>query len=208
MGDSGDSTESTSARAAGETIAERRFRSRLVSQLQFADFMGVMMVVATAFSALATWRTATIANAIYLAAERAYFGVESIQLNAREPNDPRVEIDYRNFGNVTATHMKMLHRMTIDGAQVTSATKVTHPGILSPGVSHLLYLHVPAAAYAQVVAGKSELTVQIAVAYTNPRMQPLCYMNTFTYASAERYFVHSGGTLDCADQHGIWPEGQ
>ncbi|MGH7839744.1 MAG: hypothetical protein ACREQC_18260, partial [Candidatus Binataceae bacterium] len=70
---------------ARESIAERRFRRRLLSEVELADFMAIMMVLATALSAYATWRTSSIANAIYLASERAYFGIESATLDDSQP---------------------------------------------------------------------------------------------------------------------------
>jgi hypothetical protein len=79
--ESGGSTEPLVSKAARKAMAKRTFRSRVLAQLEFADFLAVMMVLSTTFSAFATWRTARIADSIYLAAERAYFGVERIILN-------------------------------------------------------------------------------------------------------------------------------
>lgn len=178
----------------------------MLTQIELADFLALMMVLATIFSAYATWRTARIADSIYLAAERAYFGIESMTFNDSRSNDPRIVIDYRNLGNVTAMRVKMLRRMTIDGAEVTAATKFTRPGILSPSVPHFAYFHLQPAIYARILAGQSSLVIQIAVEYTNPRLQLLCYTNTYTYDPGEQTFNGSGGSLDCADQRGIWPD--
>jgi hypothetical protein len=204
MAASGNS-ESTTSMNAHDAIAERRFRNRLLSRLQLADLMALLMVAATAFSAYATWRTASIANSIYLAAERAYFGIASTTLDESRPGDPRVTIDYRNLGNVSATDLKILRRVIIDGAEVKSSTKVTMPGILSPGPRHLFHLQIPPAAYAPIAAGKSSLEVQIAAAYTNPRRDPLCYTADLIYDVEEKDFDVKSGSLDCAAQRGLWP---
>jgi hypothetical protein len=119
--------------------------------------------------------------------------------------DPRIAIDYRNLGNVTAMHLKMMRRMHINGAEVTSATEFTEPGILSPGVPHVVYIRVPPSAYTQILDGRLSLAVQIAVTYTNPRLQPLCYMATYNYDASEQNFDTAGGTLDCGAQRGVWP---
>jgi hypothetical protein len=205
MGNSGDSTEHLATAVAREAVAERSFRIRMLAQLRFADFLAVMMVFSTAFSAYATWRTAKIADSIYMAAERAYFGIQSITFNNSRAGNPRVAIDYRNLGNVTAMHLRMLRRMSIDGAEIPSATKIIQPGVLSPGVPHLTYIHLPVGAYAPILAGRSSLRIQVVVAYTNPRQQPLCYMTTFTYDADEQNFDGSGGSLDCSAQQGLWP---
>jgi hypothetical protein len=205
MGNSGDSTEHLATAVAREAVAERSFRTRMLAQLQLADFLAVMMVLSTTFSAYATWRTAKIADSIYMAAERAYFGVESITFNNSRVGDPRVAIDYRNLGNVTAMHLRMLRRMSIDDAEIPSATRIIQPGVLSPGVSHLTYIHLPAGAYTPILAGRSSLKIQVAVTYTNPRQQPLCYMTTFTYDADEENFNGSSGSVDCSAQEGLWP---
>ncbi|MGH7840466.1 MAG: hypothetical protein ACREQT_02985, partial [Candidatus Binataceae bacterium] len=205
MGASGNS-ESTTRMDARESIAERRFRRRLLSEVELADFMAIMMVLATALSAYATWRTSSIANAIYLASERAYFGIESATLDDSQPGDPRVTVDYRNFGNVSGTNVKLLRRLFIDGAEVKSSTKISTPGILSPEAPHLLYIHIPPSAYAAIKAGKSSLEIQIAAKYTNLRLQPLCYMAHRVFDAREKDFDVNGGTLDCAALRGLWPD--
>jgi hypothetical protein len=189
-----------------QAIAERQFRRRLLSEVEVADFMAVMMVLATAFSAYATWRTSSIANAIYLASERAYFGIESITMDENQPGSPRITIDYRNFGNVMATDLKLLRRVIIDGAEIKSLTQITTPGILSPDAPHLLHISIPASAFQAIVAGKSSLQIQIAAKYTNPRLQTLCYLASRFFDFRESDFDVRGGTLDCAAQRGLWPE--
>ena len=42
------------------TPAEKSMMRRLTEVLQFADFMALLMVAATAFSAYAAWRTAQV----------------------------------------------------------------------------------------------------------------------------------------------------
>ncbi|HLW71202.1 MAG TPA: hypothetical protein VKS22_11345 [Candidatus Binataceae bacterium] len=197
--------EATTSREAQAAITQQRFTDQLLSRLNLADFMAVLMVAATAFSAFATWRTASIANAIYAAAERAYFGLESTTLDASRPGHPRVVIDYRNLGDVSATNLKIIWRLIIDGEEVKSTTKIITPGILSPGTQHLFRMPIPPAAYASIVAGKSSLEVQIAAAYNNLRGNPLCYMAKLVYDAEEKDFDITNGTLDCAAQRGLWP---
>src|SRR5437870_4351563 len=113
---------STANDVISELAAERGLVRRLTRALGFADFMAVLMVAVTGFTALATWRTASIAQAIYQASERAYFGVESIAIDNSRSQDPRVEIDFRNFGNVAAQDVKVTNRMLINGVAIQDQT--------------------------------------------------------------------------------------
>jgi hypothetical protein len=197
--------EPTTPASERDQLALRRFRDRLLAGVHIADLMALLMVAATAFSAYATWETAAIANAIYQASERAYFGIAKTSLDDSRPTDPRVSIDYRNLGNVSATDLKILRRLFINGVEVKSSTRVTRPGILSPGPPHLFYLQIPPAAYDPIATGKSALVVQVAATYTNPWREPLCYMVDLTYNLEEQDFDVKTGSLDCAAQNGLWP---
>src|SRR6266849_3870448 len=60
----------------GLTRGERSLIRRFSEALRFADFMALLMVAATAFSAFATWRTAQVTNLLFSIAERPYIGVQ------------------------------------------------------------------------------------------------------------------------------------
>ena len=58
------------ATAPGIPRRERLAFRRLSDVLRFTDFMTFMMVVATAFSAFATWRSARVTSLLFAVAER------------------------------------------------------------------------------------------------------------------------------------------
>ncbi len=180
-----------------ELAKERSLVRRLSRALGFADFMAVFMVAATAFSAYATWRTASIAQAIYLASERAYFGVEAVWIDISRPNDPRVEVDFRNFGNVAAQDVKIARRLKVDGVTVKGSENILNAGILSPTTPHRLHLHLPADSYTTVTTGKSTLIVEVAASFVSAQRQN-CYLERFAYVEHENEFLIDGGTTDCA----------
>ncbi len=54
--------EEEGVESGGLTRGERSLIRRFSEALRFADFMALLMVAATAFSAFATWRTAQVTN--------------------------------------------------------------------------------------------------------------------------------------------------
>ena len=180
---------------------ERRTIGRIAEFLGFADLMAVLMVLATAFSAVATWRTASIANALYLATERPYFGVAGVRLDASRPGDPRVEFIYRNDGDVAAENVVIECRMRIDEKLVPEETRRKNAGILSPKELHHFQLHIPREKMPAILAGHSSLSVEIAADYEEPNhRRQLCYVERFAYAVDESAFDVNGGTADCASR--------
>jgi len=179
-----------------ELAKERSLVRRLSRALGFADFMAVFMVAATGFSAFATWRTASIAQAIYLASERAYLGVEAVWIDATRSNDPRVEVDFRNFGNVAAQDVKIARRLKIDGVTIKGSENILNAGILSPTTPHRLHLHFPAESYSAITSGKATLELELAASFVSAQ-RPICYLERFIYVMHESDFLIDGGTTDC-----------
>jgi hypothetical protein len=174
---------------------------KIAEFLGFADLVAVLMVLATGFSAIATWRTATIADALYEAAERPYFGVAAVSLDSHHPGDPRVEVLYRNDGDVAAENVVIERRMRIDQKLVADQDRRKHAGILSPKEPHHFNLHIPPNAMDAILAGRSALSVEIAANYQGPNHHHwLCYLERFVYVADESAFEINGGSADCADQ--------
>jgi hypothetical protein len=189
-----------------ELAAERGLVRRLTRALGFADFMAVLMVAVTGFTAVATWRTASIAQAIYMASERAYFGVESVAIDNSRAQDPRVEIDFRNLGNVSAQEVKVTHRVLINGLAIKDQTKTINVGILSPNTPHHAHMHLPFNSYPAIVSGKTTLAVEIAASFA-AGTRKLCYLERFAYVAHENDFLVDGGTVDCAAEGQVESEG-
>ena len=191
------------ANAAGIPRDERTIVRRLSNVLRFNDFMTVMMVIATALSAFATWRTAHVTNLLFSVAERPYIGVEEVVLNDTDPNTVRVITDFRNFGNVSANGAVVRVRVVIDGKPLresTLAEETENVGIVSPTVPHRIMRYVPEAAFAQVKAGQSRLIVRILMNYRGPDARQFCYSKMLTYDPRSGDFVPNGGNDQCDGQ--------
>src|SRR5579863_10355291 len=85
------------------TPAEQSLMRRLTGVLRFADFMALLMVAATAFSAYATWRTAQVTSHIFSLEERPFLGIQGVTFEQGDSPNPRAVVEYRNFGKIPAS---------------------------------------------------------------------------------------------------------
>jgi hypothetical protein len=179
---------------------DRRLMGNIAEFLGFADLMAVMMVLVTALTAVATWRTASIATQIYRASERPYMGVADLQLTNDPPGDPKVLVEYKNFGSVAAEGVVMFRRMILDGRVIGDETRRKAAGILMPDSPHRLFMHLSEESYDAVVAGRSKLRVDIGAVYQGlSRASDLCYFERFVYEPGEKLFEVDGGSPRCQE---------
>jgi hypothetical protein len=197
--------------SSGETSADRRDRelirtersllARLAQAVKLADFMAILMVLATFFSAYATWRTALVTSTIFAVADRPFLGVQQVAFEATDPQHPTIVVNIRNFGNIPALDAVVGAHAVVDGKLVqTSADTLSemNAGILSPNVPHTFYLVIPLDQYQAVAAGKSKLQVHVQMLYKGPaHQQQLCYFERFAYDSRVNIFQASGGNDRC-----------
>src|SRR5579863_6539841 len=125
---------------------ERSLLSRLAQAVKLADFMAVLMVLATFFSAYATWRTALVTNTIFAVADRPFLGVQQVSFETIDRQHPTIAVNFRNFGNIPALDAIVGAHALIDGKMVkASADNLSeiNAGILSPNVPHTFYLFIP-----------------------------------------------------------------
>src|SRR6266849_6901308 len=140
--------EEEGVESGGLTRGERSLIRRFSEALRFADFMALLMVAATAFSAFATWRTAQVTNLLFSIAERPYIGVQRTTFDSIGADAARVTIDFRNFGQVSATDGVATIRLLVDGTPLERGTAATiNVGMVSPTVPHLYSSYIPADIY-------------------------------------------------------------
>jgi hypothetical protein len=188
------------ATAAGIASSERRAMMRLSNVLRFNDFMTFMMVIATALSAFATWRTAHITNLLFAVAERPYIGIEKVSLDGTFGDLARVAIDCRNFGNVSATRGVARVTIKIDGKELpqeTDANATNNIGMVSPSVPQLIFRFVPIDLYRKVSSGQSRMVVHVLFTYRGPDRREFCYDQLMIYDRRSASFISSGGTDRC-----------
>src|SRR5271154_1350372 len=134
---------SSSERRDREIIrTERSLLARTAEAIKLADFMALLMVLATFFSAYATWRTAMVTSAIFAVADRPFLGVERVNFEAADPARPLIMVNYKNFGNIPALDAIVDVHAVVDGKVVKpdpGAMSEINAGILSPNVPHYFY---------------------------------------------------------------------
>jgi hypothetical protein len=124
---------------------ERSLLARLAQALRLADFMAILMVLATFFSAYATWRTALVTSTIFAVADRPFLGVQQISFRETETQHPTIVVNFRNFGSIPALDAIVSAHAVIDGKLVKSPADVMSQmdaGILSPNVPHSFYVFI------------------------------------------------------------------
>jgi hypothetical protein len=188
------------ATAPGFSRAERKVVQRLSDVLRFNDFMTAMMVIATIFSAYATWRTARVTNLLFTIAERPYIGAARVAIDSVDTEFARLLIDCRNFGQVSATASVGRVSVFIDGQllpKVIGGTAIENIGIIPPTVPHLLFRFVPISLFNPVRDGRSKMVVRIMFDYQGPDQRQFCYNELMTYDRRLASFVPSGGNDHC-----------
>lgn len=197
------SVEPDFATAAGIARDERTVVRRLSKVLRFNDFMTVMMVIATIFSAFATWRTAQVTNLLFAIAERPYIGVERVTVDSIDADFARVMVDCRNFGNVSANDGVARIDVIMDG-KILSGTMAEadtqNLGIVSPTVPHRIFRFVPKALYEQVREGRSRMIVRVVFDYRGPDQRQFCYSELMSYDRRTTDFISTGGSNRCDGQ--------
>lgn len=188
--------EARQARLEEQELRRSALRT-IAGYLGFADLMAVLMVAATAFSAFATWRTATIAYELLTSSERPYFGVRGVRLDRSRPSEPRIYVDYSNFGHVPADDVRLQAAMFIDDKPLAHQAVTRSVGVLSPDVPHQVYLHIPAQRFDAISAGRMRALVQVRAWYKGSGRRSFCYRERFAYMPDSGTFEIAGGSSRC-----------
>ena len=183
---------------------ERSILARLAQVLKLADFMAILMVLATFFSAYATWRTALVTSTIFAVADRPFIGVQQVVFAGTDTQHPMISVNFRNFGSIPALDTIISVHAVVDGKVVrlpAGTMSEMDAGIVSPNVPHDFYVFIPPEKYQAVAAGKSNLQVHVKVLYKGPAHQvQLCYFERFSYDLRVNVFMASGGTDRCGTE--------
>ena len=179
---------------------ERSILRGIAQAMGLGEAMAALMVVATGLSAYATWRTASIANAIYHVGDRPYLGVQDLRLDRTAGKNPRILVEYRNLGDVQAYDVVITKDLMIDDHPVAADTRTLNIGIDSPKVPHFFALELSPQSYEAIVAGRSTATVQVNAKYSGPDGGVHCYLERFRYDKDTATFEPIGGTPRCEDR--------
>src|ERR1019366_2288278 len=176
--------------------AERRI-------LSVADFMALLMVAATAFTALATWRTYQVSQLIFAISDRPFIGVQKVSFERTDTEQPALVVDFRNFGPIPADDAIITGTPLLDGKPIPShdgEMTVSNQGVVSPGVPHFFYVFLVPEEYKKAVSGAARLMVRINVEYKSPSLERrYCYLEKLFYDYRTSSFRHAGGTTHCGN---------
>jgi hypothetical protein len=182
------------------TPAEKSLMRRLTEVLRFADFMALLMVAATAFSAYAAWRTAQVTSHIFALEERPFIGIQGVTFEQGDTPNPRAVVEYRNFGKIPASGAIIAVVALADGKRVADSPNEMSSisaGVLSPGVPHFFYTYFPVDTYKSVVTGKVSLMLDVRAEYKGSGGEPFCYTERVVFDYRSAGFRPAGGTDRC-----------
>lgn len=171
--------------------------------LSVADFMALMMVAATLFTAFATWRTYRVSELIFAVADRPFIGVQSVAFERVDTPHPAIVVDLRNFGPIPADDAIVNVTALLEGKPIPpqdGEIPESNQGVVSPQVPHFFYVFMSSDDYTRVVGGAAHLMVRIHVEYKGPALERLyCYMKKVFFDHHTGTFRPAGGTSHCAD---------
>jgi hypothetical protein len=182
------------------TPAEKSLMRRLTEVLRFADFMALLMVAATAFSAYAAWRTAQVTSHIFALEERPFIGIERVTFEQGDTPNPRAVVEYRNFGKIPASGAIIAVIALADGkrvAEMSNEMSSISAGMLSPSVPHFFYKYFPVDTYKSVVTGKVSLMIDVHAEYKGAGGEAFCYTERVVFDYRSAGFRPAGGTDRC-----------
>src|SRR5258708_8762481 len=151
--------QASAARRDREIIrTERSILARLAQALKLADFMAILMVLATFFSAYATWRTALVTSTIFAVADRPFISVQQVAFVGNDSQHPMISVNFRNFGSIPALDTIVSVHAVVDGKVVklpAGTMSEMDAGIVSPNVPHDFFVFVPVDQYQTITADKT-----------------------------------------------------
>jgi hypothetical protein len=166
----------------------------------------VLMALATAFCALASWRMARISRDFFQAAERPYFGISSIWLDINNPTEPTSWVQFKNFGSIPADRTVIDVSTSIGGRPVLGGALragmgtnhvVMSLGELTPQTTYLFGAMFPPQ-YAKAVAdGSSALVVSVKASYMDAPGRRYCFDMNYIYYWPLKKYDPAGGSNDC-----------
>lgn len=188
----------------GERRIEKQAREILRTQrriLSIADFMALMMVAATAFTAFATWRTYKVSELIFAIQDRPFIGVEKVTFERTDTPEPAIVVDFRNFGPIPADDAMVTVVALLDGKLIpprNGEMSTMDQGVVSPQIPHFFYVFLQSDEYKKSIDGTAHLMVRVTVEYKGPALdRRFCYLKKMVYDFHSATFRPAGGSSTC-----------
>ncbi len=171
--------------------------------LSVADFMALLMVAATAFTALATWRTYKVSELIFAIQDRPFLGVQKVTFERIGSNEPAIVVDFRNFGAIPADDAIVTVTALLDGKPLPvrdGEMSTLDQGVVSPLIPHFFYVLMSSDEYKRAVSGAARLMVHFYVEYKGPALdRRFCYKKKVFYDYHIGDFRPAGGSAKCTN---------
>ena len=171
--------------------------------LTIADFMALMMVAATAFTALATWRTYKVSELIFAIQDRPFLGVQQVSFERTDTAEPVIVVDFRNFGPIPADAAIVTVTALLDGKPVPprdGEMATIDQGVVSPQIPHFFYVFLAPEEYKRAASGAARLMVRISIEYKGPALdRRFCYLKKLFYDFHTTTFRPAGGSSTCGN---------
>jgi hypothetical protein len=185
---------------------EAREREILRTQrriLTVADFMAIMMVAATAFTALATWRTYRVSELIFAIQDRPFLGVQKVTFERTDTEMPAIVVDFRNFGPIPADDALVNVVALLDRKRIPSRDGEmpdSNQGVVSPQIPHFFYVFLLPDEYKRAISGDGHLKLFISMEYKGPtETRTFCYNKKVFYDTHSASFRPAGGSSTCGN---------
>ncbi len=185
---------------------ETQAREILATQrriLSVADFMALLMVAATAFTALATWRTYKVSELIFAISDRPFLGVQKVTFERADTTEPAIVVDFRNFGPIPADAAIISVSALLDGKAIPARDgemSTLDQGVVSPEIPHFFYVFMLPDEYKKAVSGAAHLMVRVNIEYKGPALdRRFCYHKNLFYDPHTTTFRPSGGSSTCSN---------
>jgi len=170
--------------------------------------MALLMVAATAFSAIATWRTYQVSELIFAVSDRPFIGVQQASFERTDSAQPAIAIEFRNFGPIPADDAVLTVIPLLDGKPIPpreSEMSARNQGVVSPGVPHFFYVFLIPEEYKKAISGAARLMLQLSVEYKGPALRRhYCYRENVAYDYRTATFRAAGGTSRCGNTNEVF----
>jgi hypothetical protein len=160
-------------------------------------------VAATAFTALATWRTYQVSELIFAISDRPFLGVQRVSFERTDTTEPVIVVDFRNFGPIPADAAMVTVAALLDGKPVpprAGEMSTIDQGVVSPQIPHFFYVFLLPEEYKKAVSGAVHLMVRVSIEYKGPALdRRFCYLKKLFYDSHTMTFRPAGGSSTCGN---------
>jgi len=169
-----------------------------------------LMSVATVCSAWASWRMARVAEDLFRASERPYFGVSSLKLDLSNRERPATWVEFRDFGSVPADRVVVDVSTFIDGKPVPGGLGKSHVvmslGLIAPNSPFNFAALFPQRFSSAIASGASKAIVSAVATYKDAAGQFYCFHMAYMYFAPMKKFDPAGGGTDCVPHMPVYDE--